>query len=564
MSDAMRGVNLRHTPQSEAADPSQIQNNAGGFVFGVTPETRIHRFLTLGTDGGTYYVGEKSHTKENAGIVLDWARNRTTELVDEVVKVSTEGLAPRQNPGVFALAAAASFGDELGRRAAFDAIPKVCRTGTTYFMLRDYADNMRGWGNGFKRAMGRWYLDKSVDDLAYQVLKYRQRDGMTHRDMLRLTHPPTTDEARRALFSWITHPDDGVTDPDTQPALVAAFLQAQKATTVDAWVHLIGAGLSWEMLPTAALNERKVWEALILKGMPQTALMRQLPRLTRLGLFDAPSVIRDVVCEQLQSSERLVKARVHPVGVLIAAKTYAKGRSELSDKTWNPVGQIVDALDTAFYNSFGSVRKTGKNILLALDVSGSMCSNNIIDPSSQTVGVHPGLNRRTRYFPVSPREVSAALALVTLSVEPNTTVVGFTGNGSQYYSDYHRQHVESLKVLSLSPRQRLNDAVAYIDSLPFGATDCALPAMWAKSHGHRFDAISIYTDSETWAGGEMQPFQALRDYRNATGTDVRQVVVGMTATEFTIADPSDPLSLDVAGFDSAVPNLLADFAAGDV
>ncbi len=38
------------------------------------------------------------------------------------------------------------------------------------------------------------------------------------------------------------------------------------------------------------------------------------------------------------------------------------------------------------------------------------------------------------------------------------------------------------------------------------------------------------------------------------------VVVGMTATNFSIADPADAGMLDVAGFDAAVPSLLADFA----
>ena len=38
----------------------------------------------------------------------------------------------------------------------------------------------------------------------------------------------------------------------------------------------------------------------------------------------------------------------------------------------------------------------------------------------------------------------------------------------------------------------------------------------------------------------------------------------MTVTDFTIADPNDPGTLDIAGFDSAVPNLISDFSRGDV
>ena len=36
----------------------------------------------------------------------------------------------------------------------------------------------------------------------------------------------------------------------------------------------------------------------------------------------------------------------------------------------------------------------------------------------------------------------------------------------------------------------------------------------------------------------------------------------MTATEFTIADPTDPGMLDVVGFDAGVPALITEFASG--
>jgi 60 kDa SS-A/Ro ribonucleoprotein len=71
----------------------------------------------------------------------------------------------------------------------------------------------------------------------------------------------------------------------------------------------------------------------------------------------------------------------------------------------------------------------------------------------------------------------------------------------------------------------------------------------------------IYTDNETWVG-HTHPHQALRAYREKSGIPARLIVVGMTATECSIADPSDPGMLDVAGFDSAVPSLITDFSRG--
>ena len=43
----------------------------------------------------------------------------------------------------------------------------------------------------------RWYAAQPVDALAYQAVKYRQREGVTHRDLLRLAHPAAARERRQ-------------------------------------------------------------------------------------------------------------------------------------------------------------------------------------------------------------------------------------------------------------------------------------------------------------------------------------------------------------------------------
>src|SRR5213075_1240072 len=99
---------------------------------------------------------------------------------------------------------------------------------------------------------------------------------------------------------------------------------------------------------------------------------------------------------QLRDAHRIRRARVHPIAVLAALRTYAAGHGARGRGTWSPVREVVDALDDAFYTSFGNVEPAGKRLLLALDVSGSMTGGSV-------AGV-PGL---------SPRDASAALALVT-------------------------------------------------------------------------------------------------------------------------------------------------------
>ena len=78
-----------------------------------------------------------------------------------------------------------------------------------------------------------------------------------------------------------------------------------------------------------------------------------------------------------------------------------------------------------------------------------------------------------------------------------------------------------------------------MSDLRFGGTDCALPMRYAIEREREVDAFVIYTDSETWAG-DIDPVQALREYRERSGIAARLVVVGMISNGFTIADPDDP------------------------
>lgn len=527
--DPLKLINTRHTVQTDSAAPEQVVNNAGGYVFEVAGADRVRRFLTLGTEG-TYYTSAKDLTLDNAKVILDWAAHRTTELVDLVVQVSTEFRAPRNNPAILALAAAAGTGDDAGRAYALAQLPRVCRTGTHLFLFAGYVEQFRGWGRGLRRAVADWYNDKDVETLAYQMLKYRQREGWSHRDLLRLSHPKASG-ARNALYSYATGKAPG---PEI-PKLVSVYEAAKEMWENPAWLDevITDYPLSWEMLPTEALNRPGAWAALILKGLPQTALIRQLPRLTRLGLFDDP-MIRDKVVADLTDPDRL--RRIHPVNILIAQRTYQSGQSTRGDGVWTPSRYIIDALNDAYYAAFGTVTPAGKRTCIGLDVSGSM---------GCMIG---GL-------PITAREASVALSMVQLATEPSADLVAFTSDRGVYGQTGLTQ------LNGLSPKQRLTDVCNFMSGIPFGRTDCALPMLWAAEAGRKYDTFVIYTDNETYAG-TVHPFQALRQYREKSGIPAKLIVVGMTATNFTIADPSDPGMLDVAGFDSAIPNLISDFSRG--
>ena len=109
-------------------------------------------------------------------------------VVNFTAQVSNEGRAPKNDPAVFVLALAASYGDSDTKKAAYAAIPTVCRIGTHIFQFCDAVNSMRGWSAGLRNGVARFYTGKNDDQVALQLIKYRQRGGWTHKDVLRLSH----------------------------------------------------------------------------------------------------------------------------------------------------------------------------------------------------------------------------------------------------------------------------------------------------------------------------------------------------------------------------------------
>ena len=396
-----------------------------------------------------------------------------------------------------------------------------------------------GSRNGISTRHRRPWLTRSSSTVAVRV-------GPTVTCCVRLI---TSDLGKAKLFDYITHREKTANEDEDYnlsglPDLVMAFEEA-KTASISRLVELIGANpLSWEMLPQEALNSPEVWEALLDQGMPVTALIRQLPRLTRLQILNGARM--QAVADRLCDTEVLAKGRVHPISMLVALRTYASGHGARGSGIWTPLAKIIDALDAGFYAAFVSVEQTGKRTLLALDVSGSLTS---------PVG---GL-------PLSAREATAALALITARTEPEYEILGFTTSGASVMEGKQARFPwnNAISQLTISPRQRLDDVLKAVSNLPFCGTDCALPMLWAIKNQVEIDTFVVYTDFETWAG-EIHPFQALQQYREKMGIPAKLVVVGITSTEFSIADPKDAGMLDVAGFDAAVPMVISDFSAAEI
>lgn len=535
--DSLRGVRTRaastHKPYaansvSTPARRDMIKNNdSGGYVFKIDDFEQAKRFLVLGSESNFYRSGAQMSTK-NAKTIIGLASDARTsaKLVDLIVEISTQGRAPKPNPALFALAVAVSHGDDESRGYALSKLTDVARTATHLFIFLGYTDQFRGWGRALRRAVAAWYTSKTVDQAAYQAVKYQSREGYTHRDVFRLSHPVTDDVAFKGLGEWILRGDTA-----EAPRLVQGFKAAQ-AEGADIPALIREYGLTWEMVPTQALNSLETWDALLEKSLPLGALIRQLPRLTRIGFFKPFSDNTAKVVARLTDPEELAKARIHPINLLDSQKTYSEGKSVRGDSTWTPVREITDALNDAFYLAFKTVVPSGKNTMIGVDISGSMSLWGWSYGESQS-------------FSLSPAEIAAALSLVTLATEPKSVVYGFA---------------TTLVELPISPKMRLDQVLSETSKRNFGSTNPGALIEEAIKKNIPVETFVVITDNDVNTGRHV--FELLQKYRAKTGIPARMIVLAVTATNYSIADPSDPLSLDLAGFDSATPALISEFSRG--
>lgn len=340
---------------------------------------------------------------------------------------------------------------------------------------------------------------------------------------MRLAHPK--DESKGSLLAWAVGKE-----ASDLPLIVRGYVLASGAGPNDLPWIIREYGLTHELVPTESLKDPLVLAALA-ERMPLGAMVRFLGRFGAAGLLDGGSPVRDEVLRRLADVGQIQKARLHPMKILVGLRTYASGKGQRGSLSWPVDGQVVDALSDAFHLAFEAVEPTGKRVLLAVDVSGSMDWSHCAGAESLTCA-----------------EGAAALALVTAKVEKDVSVKALSS---------------TLRDLGISPRQRLDDAIGLVTRMNFGATDCALPMKWALENCNKVDAFVILTDNETWFG-DTHPCVALRKYREASGVDARLVVVAMAGGHFSIADPKDPGALDVVGFDAATPRLISEFIAGRV
>jgi len=505
---------LTTTKQSERASANQVPNNCGAYVFPVDEFAQLRRFLILGSSGGTYYTSERTLTRNNAAIVLQCLLKDPKRTFDLIGDVSEQALAPKNTPAVFAVALAATVSDaNIGemRRACF---LRVVRTSTHLFEFLTYVKSLRGWGNSLKKLVQAWYTTRTREQLATQFVKYRSRNGWTHKDALTLSHVKA-DAPNNDLRRWVVR-DEAVTAD--VPRIIEGYLRMRDVSDGGAAAALIEEyRLPHEAVPTELQADDRVFSTLV-AHMPLFATVRQLARMVTRGVLNDKALLK-LVCDRLVDERAITAGKLHPANYLLAGIALRRLGSGHAPRA------LLESVEDGTLKAFRNVQPSNKNLLLGVDVSGSMqdlCGS----------------------LPISAAEAAAVMTYVTVRAEPNAEVMAFSNVFSR---------------LSITAKDSFESVLQKTSGLPFSGTDCSLPIEYATKNKLSVDGFIILTDNETNTYGRPQPADLLRKYNMTREKPAKFIVQAFTATNFSIADASDANMLDVVGLDASTPLLISNF-----
>jgi 60 kDa SS-A/Ro ribonucleoprotein len=516
----------KNTPQSQpipGREAEMIQGRSGGYMFKADLWQILRRCLLIGTSQNTYYAGKHELTDDFVDTLFK-AINENPERVASEIVYASDGRSINNSAPIFALVLL-SMGETNGAKKAFQRIfPQVIRTGSHFYEWLNYTKSVRGFGKIVRQAGQSWLARENVKDLAYQLLKYQQRQGFSHRDALRLFHvkPPT--EQHNQLFQWVLNGWKEL--PETIPSDALAqiwwyeWLKRNKGETHTA----ISQGrLTHEMAAPVGTMDKTAWQ-LLFDDMPIGAMLRNLGSLTELGVLRADSRKNlDRVESILNSRNHLRKGRIHPIDILKALKTYKSGGSlGQSKKTWHPIPRIVDILERALELSFDTVEPTGKVFMHAVDISGSMSYYTV-----SSIGL-------------TCCEIATTMALATAKAEKNYAICGF----STEFID-----------LGITGQDSFSSAIQKASNQNFGGTDASVAYDWMIKNKFKADVICFWTDCESWAG-RQHPSQALAKYHQKINPKAKAVYVTLAPNKISLVDPQCSMSWDLAGFDPSAPRFI--------
>ena len=515
-------------------------NEAGGRAYKLEPKHALAQVAATGTFGNAFYSTAETQLDEVLKLIDEVDDN---QYLAKLALYAREKAFMKDMPA--ALLVALSVRDTELMHRVFDRVVDNGRVLRTVFQMirsgrfkNNTVKNEAGRGrvglsSSVQRAFQRWLNTASVGKL----LSASIGNDPSLRDILRMARPTPKDNARRAMFGWLTDKSIEKWAPATEADLPVEVqsLIAYRNSESEEGQALIAGGLDnvrWDLLSDAAKGPT-VWAALARKMGPQ-ALRMNLNTLLRHDVLATGAMV-DYVADRIADESEIRASKQFPYQYFAA---YLNADDNVPQK-------IKTALHKAAEIACGNVPELPGPVVIGLDTSGSMSS-------AVTGNRGRGATSKMRCI-----DVAALFAAAILRRNPDSVVIPFDT------SAYDAKIDPNDSILSIAER---------LAKYGGGGTDCSLPLVAAnQKHAKRkFAGIVLVSDNESWVGtgrhgstGVMTAWEAfVANQRKLAGKEANPKLVCIDLQPYQTVQACEQADImNIGGFSDAVFNVISAFLA---
>jgi 60 kDa SS-A/Ro ribonucleoprotein len=501
-------------------------NEAGGRAYTLKSRAALAQLAATGTLNQTFY--------QNAQVQLDNILNLALEVDPEFVAktaIYARQTAHMKDTPVVLLALLSELDADLFKRI----FPLIIDNGK---QLRNFVQIMRSGmigrkslGSLPKRMVNEWILSAS----AQQLIAANVGSSPSLADVLKMTHPKPKTTEQDAFFAYVLGKEYQLTQ---LPAQVQALEQFRLGVNTEL------PKVPMQLLTHLNLNQQQ-WAEIARNGSWQMLRMN-LNTFLRHDVFKIKGMTK-IIADKLMDEQSILKSRVFPYQLMMTWSALAQGMPH----------EITNALKFAMQCSISNVPKLQGNVVIAIDVSGSM--------SSSVTGYRQGATSQLRCV-----DVAALFASAFKYVNPNIRLMAFDTQVRQLSNLSKVQ--EYLKRKNLMKQQNLEiDIFALAKkfaSMCGGGTDCSKPLELLVKEKAKVDMIIYFSDNESWADqiprahrqtGMMHYWKQLKQHN----PDAKLVCVDLQPYATTQL-PEHKDVMNIGGFSDTVFTLIESFANNEM
>lgn len=524
---------------TSALPKANTVNEAGGPAYKFPAKHALAQLAATGTFGSVFYASAQDQLDQLRKLIKEVDDN---EYLAKLAVYSRQKAFMKDMPA--ALLVSLSTRDTALMHQVFDRVVENGRILRTVFqMVRSGQFGRKGLSSSLQRAFQRWLNETSTGKLLAASIG----NDPSLRDVLRMARPTPKDNARRALFGWLTGKEVDKWAPATKADLPAEvqLLEEFRATQNEESQAAIARDLQirWDLLADTAKGPR-VWKAIARQMGPQ-ALRMNLNTLLRHGVFRINNKpdreMIDDVASRIADVEGIRRSRQFPYQFLAA---YLNAADEVPH-------HIKSALHDAAEIACGNVPKFSAPVIIGLDTSGSMAWS------------ATGWQSRGHASKVRCVDVAALFAAAILRRNPDSVVIPFDTNAYTATVD------PDDTILSLSAR---------LSKFGGGGTDVSVPLMEAnRRYANRaFAGVVLVSDNESWINhgnahgfgrhgstGVMTEWNRFRKIQRGLGiADPKLICIDIAPYGHSQAPDRQDI-LNIGGFSDAVFNVVSGFLESD-